>query len=113
MLKLLLCVRVSKEGRKAGQQPYCEVNRPILWPVCPRIGENFWVSKTTDYAYDVFRVVHWPTGGHIEVVFETDNFDDLTGLLEEEDGGWFSADEPRDWSDIVWPKLEDHPVAWV
>lgn len=110
MIKLLLTVRLSRKSRVPGL-PYSEVNRPILWAVCPSIGETFWVSKTTDYFFDVARVVHWPTGDQIEAVFETDNIDDLTGLLEEENGGWLSGDDPGNWSKIVWPKPFEHPTA--
>lgn len=112
MLKLLLSVRFSRQGETHGG-PYREVNRPILWPVCPRVGETFWVSKTTDFFFDVARVVHSPACGQIEIVFETNHYDDLAGLLEEENGGWFATNQQRDWSDIVWPRIEDHPTATV
>lgn len=112
MLKLLFRLRLSKKGR-ANNEALVEVDRPILWPVCPRIGETVWVSKTTDLAYGVVEIEHWPAGGQIEIFFETDNPSHLTSLLEEENGGWMNGDEPKNWSDIVWPKLEDHPTATV
>ena len=107
-----MTVKISKAGRKEGQA-HSLVHRPILWPVCPRIGEAFWVSKTTDYFFDVIRVAHWPAGDEIEISFETDNIDDLTNLLGEENGGWLNGDEPGVCANMAWPTPEDHPTATV
>lgn len=112
MIKLLFRLRLSRKGR-AKNESLVEVDRPILWAVCPRVGETVWVSKTTDHCFDVTEIEHWPAGGQIEILFETDNPQDLIDLLEEENGGWLNGDTPKNWTDIVWPKPEDHPTATV
>ncbi len=108
MIKLLLRLRVRPEVRERG---LVDIQRPILWAVCPVIGTKFWVSKESDFFFPVVDVHHCPTGDCIEILFETRDRADLESLLSEKDGGW--RKETLDWPPNSWPKPEDHPTAWV